>query len=91
MILAKQARRMLGDYLKNYRISAGLTQSEIASKLKLSSAQYVSNIERGQAEPSIETLKIWVELCNIDPDEVISAYEELAELTMRQHFYEDSE
>lgn len=37
----------LKHYLKQIRIKANLTQAEAADKLGMTSAQYISNVERG--------------------------------------------
>jgi transcriptional regulator with XRE-family HTH domain len=45
----------LGDELRAARESAGLTQEALAAKAKMDRA-YISEIERGKADPSITSL-----------------------------------
>ncbi len=47
----------LAAFLKEKRIAAGLTQSEVAKKLGYSSPQFVSNWERGLANPPVFVLR----------------------------------
>lgn len=46
---------MIGERLKNIRAQKGVTQLELAEKSGIS-ANYLSNIERGLANPTISTL-----------------------------------
>lgn len=48
--------RLLGRPLAGMRRAAGLTQHEIAETLGYSTAQFVSNWERGVAAPPIDAL-----------------------------------
>jgi transcriptional regulator with XRE-family HTH domain len=43
-------------YIKDLRIKAGLTQSDVAKKLKYTNSQFVSNWERGLCLPAISTI-----------------------------------
>lgn len=61
----------LGQYLRDKRINAGLTQAEIASKLGYSSPQFISNFERGLCSPPLKNLKALVKLYKIDANELI--------------------
>ena len=47
-----------GEYLKEKRVAADLTQKEVAEKIGYSSAQYISNFERGIALPPLSKLKM---------------------------------
>src|SRR6476620_11589999 len=47
--------RRLGERLRQLRVSAGLTQSELAGDRF--SKEYVSQIERGKTQPTRETVK----------------------------------
>jgi transcriptional regulator with XRE-family HTH domain len=58
----------LAKYLKKARLDASLTQNEVAAKLGFSSAQYVSNWERGLAAPPLENLAKLIELYGLDPN-----------------------
>lgn len=56
----------LGGYLKRKRGEAGLSQIEVAELLKYGSAQFISNWERGLAEPPMQALTKLVKPLNLD-------------------------
>mgnify|MGYP000962803213 CR=1 FL=1 len=58
------------QYLKNKRVHSGLTQGEVATKLGYTSAQFVSNWERGLSLPPITTLKKICSLYKVNQDEM---------------------
>lgn len=60
-----------GNYLREARLNQGFTQNFVARRLKYSSAQFVSNMERGIAPPPFSKLKILISLYDMDPHEVI--------------------
>jgi transcriptional regulator with XRE-family HTH domain len=47
----------LGGALKKGREAAGLTQRDVSDELKYSSAQFISNFERGISAPPLKKLK----------------------------------
>jgi transcriptional regulator with XRE-family HTH domain len=61
----------LGEYLQNMRLKANLTQREVSLALGYSSAQFISNFERGIAVPPLKKLKILVKMYNMPPDVVM--------------------
>ncbi len=63
--------KRIGQFLKQKRIDRGLTQSIVAEKLGYGSPQFISNIERGISNVPTKSLKIFVELYQIDAKEVI--------------------
>src|SRR6266540_5217951 len=70
----------LGTRLRQLRVSAGLTQSELAGDRF--SKEYVSQIERGKTRPTSETLawiagRLGVEVCYLEPGQ---SWEEDAEV-----------
>ena len=67
----KQLHQSLGSYLKKKRIEAKVTQAEVANVLGYSTAQFISNFERGLCSPPLKHLKKIVKMYNIPPDEVI--------------------
>ncbi len=72
-------RDFVGQYLQEKRIKKGLTQSDVAKKLKYSTPQFISNWERGLALPPPDALPILVKLYALAPDElieVIMSYQE---------------
>jgi len=61
----------LGNYLRDKRVEAGFTQSEIANKLGYSTPQFISNFERGLCSPPLKNLKALVKLYRISVDEIM--------------------
>lgn len=67
----------LSVFLKAKRIEAGFTQMQAAEALGHSSAQYISNFERGLCEPSIESAAKLCEAYKVSKREL---YEEMVGL-----------
>lgn len=63
----------LAEFLKTSREKAGLTQSDVAEALEYKSPQFISNWERGLAQPPIKSLKILAKLYKIDMDFLFNA------------------
>ena len=61
----------LGEYLQSMRTNAGLTQREVCLALGYSSAQFISNFERGIAVPPLKKLKILVKMYNMPVETVM--------------------
>ena len=51
-----------GKILRELRLSAGLTQQQIADALHVDRA-HTSHIEQGRRKPSVDALERWVEIC----------------------------
>lgn len=60
----------LGEKIKDYRVSLGLTQKDLADKLFVT-PQAVSRWEQGIVEPSLSTLKMMAEIFNVSVDEML--------------------
>ena len=56
----------LGERLRQLRVSAGLTQTELAGSRF--SKEYVSQIERGKTRPTRETIEWLAQQLGVDPD-----------------------
>ncbi len=56
----------LGLYLKDKRVSSGLSQNSVADKLGYTSAQFVSNWERGLCSPPMDILNKLIKLYKLD-------------------------
>jgi transcriptional regulator with XRE-family HTH domain len=67
----KQMTGLLGSYLKISRERAGLTQDQVARHCGYTSAQFVSNWERGIASPPAKTLKKLVALFDLPKKHVL--------------------
>jgi transcriptional regulator with XRE-family HTH domain len=61
----------LAQYLKDSRLKAGLSQSDVAQALRYSSPQFISNWERGVSSPPLDTLSKLIELYKLPRNEVI--------------------
>ena len=66
----EEMHKLVGEFLKKKRALSGVTQQYIADSLELSSAQYISNIERGISPPSVEYMKAMISLCDVNPQEL---------------------
>lgn len=68
------ARRytVLGEYLQKMRTEAGLTQREVSLALGYSSAQFISNFERGIAVPPLNKLKVLIKMYNMPVETVLN-------------------
>jgi transcriptional regulator with XRE-family HTH domain len=83
--------KLLADFLREKRIVSGLSQMDIAKKLGYTSAQFVSNWERGLSSPPIHTLRKLSEYYQIPPDSLfeIALKSMINEVTvdLRKKFY----
>jgi transcriptional regulator with XRE-family HTH domain len=62
----------LGAYLQEMRIKANLTQREVSQLLGYSSAQFISNFERGISSPPLKKLKELIRMYRMPVDKVMS-------------------
>ncbi len=76
----KQAKA-LSEFLKEKRTHSGLSQKEVADKLGYSSAQFISNWERGLSSPPMHTLRKLAEMYSVNVDEM---FEVILESTLEQ-------
>ena len=58
------------DTLKSLRVRTGLTQLDVAKKLKYLSGQFISNWERGISMPPYSSVKTLAKLYGVDPVKV---------------------
>lgn len=70
----KRNYTQLGDYLKYGREKSDLTQREVGKILGYSSAQFISNFERGIAPPPMKKLKKLVKLYKLSTRMVTDYY-----------------
>lgn len=61
----------MGKYLRKLRKEKGLTQRSVSDALGYSSAQFISNFERGTASPPLKKLKVLMELYGADRGRLI--------------------
>lgn len=64
----------LGDLLKCSREKAGLTQRQVSNELEYSSAQFISNFERGITAPPLKRLNQIIELFGVPVGRITNAY-----------------
>lgn len=63
--------KLMGTYLRQKREQKGFTQAQVASKLGYGSPQFISNIERGVSRVPVKSLKSFIELYELQMEEVI--------------------
>lgn len=71
----------LSEFLKEKRTQASLSQKDVADKLGYSSAQFISNWERGLSSPPMHTLKKLADMYNVNIDEM---FDVILESTLEQ-------
>ncbi len=80
--------KIVGTFLKTMRQRAGLTQHDLASKLSYTTAQFISNWERGISLPPLDVLPKLSYLCKIPPrilvETLYSYQEEVLKLQKKQ-------
>jgi transcriptional regulator with XRE-family HTH domain len=69
----KRDYSILGMYFKEAREKAGYTQKQISDKLGYSSAQFVSNMERGLCHLPLKAMRRLIDLYELDRNEVLKA------------------
>jgi transcriptional regulator with XRE-family HTH domain len=80
-------RDTLSVFLKEKRVEAGLTQSEVARKLGYSSPQFVSNWERGLANPPVFILKDLTKMYKVPADEMFELLVDEVRTQLHREFY----
>ncbi len=66
-----ETKRLIGIRVKNLRLSKGLSQEKLAEKMGISS-KYLSSIERGKENPTLDTFMKLAEALNIEISEIFS-------------------
>ena len=62
---------LIGTYLKKKRLQSQLSQRDVAVKLGYGSAQFISNIERGEASIPPKMAKKLIQILKLSEKEVI--------------------
>ena len=65
--------KSLSKFLRECREKVGLTQMEVADELGYSSAQFVSNWERGLSSPPMKTLNKLSQMYKVGTEELFQA------------------
>lgn len=77
------SNKKLGEYLKEKRINANFSQMDLASSLGYSTAQFVSNWERGIAAPPADKFYDIIKLLKMDKEEFVDFLLDLEEEGLR--------
>lgn len=64
-------RRLIGTFIKQQRSKAGVTQEQLADALGYSTAQFVSNWERGISMPPLKCLPKLAQTIGVSPKGMI--------------------
>ena len=74
----------IGGTIRRARCRAGITQKQLTDHLGFTSAQFISNVERGKCLMSTD--KIWptAEFLGVDPEELLQAQLTDYELRIRE-------
>ncbi|MGE0763540.1 MAG: helix-turn-helix domain-containing protein [Bdellovibrionales bacterium] len=64
----------IGDFFREKRIDAGLTQADVANALGLSTGQFISNWERGVSAPPMDYLPKLVKLYKMNKSQLVALY-----------------
>ena len=76
----EKLQRLLGDAARAARLRLGLTQAEVAKKVRLKSGVY-GRVERGMMTPSVPTLRRICETLAISSDVLLSLSAQAPEVT----------
>jgi transcriptional regulator with XRE-family HTH domain len=66
-----EAKKLIGLRIKSLRRSEGLSQEELAERMGISS-KYLSSIERGKENPTLDTLIRLANALKIEPSEIFN-------------------
>ncbi len=66
----------ISKYLRGCRLKAGVSQGDIARALGYSSAQFVSNWERGKSMPPMNAVPKLARLIKLNPNHIVDLYVE---------------
>ena len=76
---SKKLRKQAGDWLKELRGRAGLSQVQLADELGFKYYTFVSQVENGFGRLPVESREAWAKALNVEPSEfakrLLSFYE----------------
>ncbi|MCP4618103.1 MAG: helix-turn-helix transcriptional regulator [Bradyrhizobium sp.] len=64
---ARQLRKQAGDWLKQRRADAGLSQADLAAKLGLKYYTFISQVENGFSRVPTELIGAWANELGLEP------------------------
>lgn len=76
----------LGNFLKDKRIESGFSQNEIAAELGYTSAQFISNWERGLCSPPMNIMHKLIKIFKIDPNQLLKLMLEDSRRELTENF-----
>ena len=89
--LKYQASVPLSEFLRSTRERVGLSQLDVATQLGYTSAQFISNWERGLSNPPPQAVKILASVFHLNADDFFEFYLEHSkqrlESQLRSEFY----
>ncbi|MGZ6479349.1 MAG: helix-turn-helix domain-containing protein [Bdellovibrionales bacterium] len=65
-------RKQMGDQVRAMRETASFTQAELAERLGYTSAQFISNIERGISVAPLPLLAKLARICKANPEKFVA-------------------
>jgi transcriptional regulator with XRE-family HTH domain len=66
---AKQLRKEAGNWLRELRQRAGLSQIELAARLELKYYTFVSQVETGYGRVPTDSMETWAKALGMNPSE----------------------
>src|SRR5918999_844433 len=76
---SKKLRKQAGDWLKELRVRACLSQVELADELGFKYYTFVSQVENGFGRLPVDSMEAWAKALNVEPSEfakrLLSFYE----------------
>lgn len=64
---ARQQRKLAGNWLKQRRAEAGLSQVDLAARLDLKYYTFISQVENGFSRVPTESMEAWATALALDP------------------------
>lgn len=79
-------QKQYGAALASRRVSAGLTQADVAYSLGYTSAQFISNMERGICKLPIAKIPVFARLVKMSEHELLQMHLKVVEASIVQTF-----
>jgi transcriptional regulator with XRE-family HTH domain len=76
-------QQTVGRFLRTKRLAVGLTQWDVARALAYTTAQFVSNWERGVSLPPVTVLAKLAKILRLDPNELVDVLITYQEKSLR--------
>jgi len=70
-VLIKYNNKKFGKFLKSQRIKSKMSQIAVSRKFGYTSAQFISNFERGRCSAPLKVLKVLINLYNLNSNDLI--------------------